>query len=534
MLVDRHKSKENCYLGNINVKGDGVQLNFTREELQEYIRCSDDPVYFCEQYIKVINLNEGLVPFKLYPYQKKMFKTFNDNRFSIVLACRQSGKSQSVCAYLLWYICFHSEKTVAILANKGMVAREMLSRITLMLENLPYFLQPGCKILNKGNVDFSNNSRIIAAATSSSAVRGYSLDVLYCDEFAFVNRAEEFYTSVYPVVSSGKNSKIIITSTMNGIGNMYYRLYTGAVQKTNEFVPFRVDWWDVPGRDEKWKEQTIANTSEQQFRQEFGNEAIGTSSTLIEATVLLGMQSRKPLKSLYSNTLRFYEEPQKDHYYIITVDVSQGRGKDDSGFSVFDITTKPFKQAVVFNDNKISPLLLPDLLVNVAKKYNDALLIIENNGPGQVVCNAVYYDCEYDNTFVESAVKAGGIGVSTTKKTKRIGTSNLKDLIESGKLLIYDAETIIQLSQFEEFGTSFAGRQGAKDDIIMTLVLFSWFVSTVAFGEYDEIDLRKMIFESKQQEIEDEMDDSCFFIDTGAPEVSAYDQLAQDLQEWKK
>jgi len=259
------------YLGNANVKRDGVSTQFTKEQIQEYKRCMEDASYFARHYLKVIHLDKGLVPFDLYPYQEKMFEHFNNNRFSIVLACRQSGKSISSVAYLLWYAMFHPEQTIAVLANKGATAREMLARITLMLENTPFFLQPGTKALNKGSIEFSNNSRIIAAATSGSSIRGMSVNLLYLDEFAFVENDTEFYTSTYPVISSGKTSRVIITSTANGLGNLYHRLWEGAVQSTNEFKPFRVDWWDVPGRDDAWKEQTIANTSELQFDQEFGN-----------------------------------------------------------------------------------------------------------------------------------------------------------------------------------------------------------------------------------------------------------------------
>lgn len=264
-------TKPESYLGNAQVKRDGVQQEWSKEDILEYQRCMEDSVYFAETYCKVISLDDGLVPFKLYPYQKEMFKHFNDNRFSIVLACRQSGKSISTVAYLLWYVLFKSEQTVAVLANKGATAREMLARITLMLENLPFFLQPGTKALNKGSIEFSNNSRIIAAATSGSSIRGMSINLLYLDEFAFVDNATEFYTSTYPVVSAGKSTKVIITSTANGLGNIYQKIYEGAIQGTNEFKPFRVDWWDVPGRDEEWKKMTISNTSELQFDQEFGN-----------------------------------------------------------------------------------------------------------------------------------------------------------------------------------------------------------------------------------------------------------------------
>ena len=273
------------YLGNPNVKRDGIVQNWTEHEVQEYAKCMNNPAYFASKYCKIISLDLGLVPFELYPYQEKMFSHFNNNRFNIVLACRQSGKSISSVVYLLWFAIFNPEKTIAILANKGATAREMLSRVTMTLENLPFFLQPGCKALNKGSIEFSNNSRIIAAATSGSSIRGMSVNLLYLDEFAFVERAAEFYTSTYPVVSSGKNTKIIITSTANGIGNTFQKIWEGAVQKTNEFTPFKVDWWDVPGRDIEWKKQTIANTSQMQFDQEFGNTFFGTGDTLISGSI---------------------------------------------------------------------------------------------------------------------------------------------------------------------------------------------------------------------------------------------------------
>ena len=306
------KQKES-YLGNPNVKRDGVLQQWTPDLLQEYKKCMDNPVYFVENYVKVISLDDGMVPFVLYPYQKDMFKQFQENRFNVVLACRQSGKSISACAYLLWYVLFNPEKTVAILANKGATAREMLNRITLMLENIPFFLQPGSKALNKGSLEFSNNSRIIAAATSGSSIRGMSVNLLYLDEFAFVERAAEFYTSTYPVISAGKDTKVIVTSTANGIGNQFHKIWEGAVQQINEFKSFRVDWWDVPGRDEKWKEQTVANTSQLQFDQEFGNTFFGTGDTLINADTLLNLRAKPPKRYMEGGLLKIYEAPIKDH-----------------------------------------------------------------------------------------------------------------------------------------------------------------------------------------------------------------------------
>ena len=384
--------KDNKYLGNPNVRGADVEHAWTKDELIEYKKCLDSPVYFAENYCKVIHLDRGLVPFELYPYQQEMFNHFEENRFSIVLACRQCGKSISTVAYLLWYVLFKGEQVVGILANKGATSREMLGRITLMLENVPFFLQPGCKALNKGSIEFSNNSRIIAASTSASSVRGMSMNLVYLDEFAFVERDVEFYTSTYPVISSGKSTKVIITSTRNGINNMFNKIYEGAVQGTNEFKSFRVDWYDVPGRDDEWKRQTIANTSELQFRQEFGNELIGTGNTLINAETLMGLQSINPIAE--SNNVKIYFNPEPSHNYLMFVDVSKGRGMDYSTFTIIDVSSVPFRQVAVFRDNMTSPLLFPDVIYKYANHYNQCYVMIESNDQGAVVCNGLHYDLE--------------------------------------------------------------------------------------------------------------------------------------------
>ena len=334
-MTDRQVT--NSYLGNMNVKRDGVIQEWTQESVLEYQKCMNDPAYFAKTYCKIISLDKGLVNFDLYPYQEKMFDQFSNNRFSIVLACRQSGKSISSVAYLLWFALFNPEQVIAVMANKGATAREMLGRVTLMLENLPFFLQPGCKALNKGSIEFSNNSRIVAAATSGSSIRGMSVNLLYLDEFAFVERANEFYTSTYPVVSAGENTKVIITSTANGIGNVFHKIWEGAVQEVNEYKPFRVDWWDVPGRDVAWKEQTINNTSQIQFDQEFGNTFIGTGNTLIEVETLLSLSATQPKKRIDKDSVLIYKEPIEGHTYTCMVDIAQGRGRDYSTFNIIDI-----------------------------------------------------------------------------------------------------------------------------------------------------------------------------------------------------
>lgn len=512
------------YLGNPQVKRDGVEEQWDKHKLREYQKCMNDPVYFCKNYVKVIHLDRGLVDFSLYPYQENMFKHFDENRFSIVLACRQSGKSISSVGYILWYAVFHPEKTVAILANKGATAREMLARVTLMLENLPFFLQPGCKALNKGSIEFSNNSRIVATATSGSSIRGMSVNLLFLDEFAFVEKASEFYTSTYPVISSGTDTKVIITSTANGVGNQFEKIWTGAVQGVNEYKPFRVDWWDVPGRDEEWKKQTIANTSSLQFDQEFGNTFFGTGDTLINAETLMGLRGQAPSLVLESGDCLIYNEPQPEHEYIMTVDVSKGRGQDYSTFNVIDISERPFKQVAVYRNNSISPLLFPNIIYKYANLYNEAWVVVEANDQGGVVCNGLYYELEYENLHVSSATKANALGIEMNRKVKRLGCSAIKDIIEEQKLQIYDENTILEISTFVGKGQSYEASDNNHDDLMMNLVMFGYFVSTQFFADMTDINLKQMMFEERTQAISDDVV-PFGFIDDGSSYIEETDNL---------
>ena len=506
------------YLGNPNIKKDGITQNWTKEEVQEYALCMKDPVYFIEKYAKIISLDVGLVPFQLYPYQKKMFQQFEKNRFNVVLACRQSGKSISACGYLLWFALFQPEKSIAILANKGATAREMLARITIMLENIPFFLQPGVKALNKSNIDFSNNSRIIAAATTGQSIRGLSINLLYLDEFAFVERAAEFYTSTYPVISSGTDTKIIVTSTANGIGNTFHKIWEGSIQGVNEYSNFRVDWHDVPGRDEKWKQETINNTSQIQFDQEFGNTFFGTGNTLINAQTLLDLRASQPVKIMENGDMFVYKETVNKHDYILVADVAKGRGQDYSTFSLIDISTRPFEQVAVYRNNTISPLLFPNIIYKYANVYNKAYCIIESNDQGSVVCNGLYYDLEYENVHVESAIKANAVGIEINRKSKRLGCSALKDLMENNKIKVVDEQTILEISTFEAKGQTFEASTGNHDDLVMNLVLFGYFVSSAYFANLTDINIKDMIFKQKLKAIEEDIV-PFGFIDDGSEQI---------------
>lgn len=374
-----------------------------------------------------------------------------------------------------------------------------------MLENIPFFLQPGCKALNKSNIDFSNNSRIIAAATTGSSIRGLSINLLYLDEFAFVERAAEFYTSTYPVVSSGGDTKIIVTSTANGIGNTFHKIWEGSIQGVNEYKNFRVDWNDVPGRNEKWKEETINNTSQIQFDQEFGNTFFGTGNTLVNAQTLLNLRAKPADKYLEGGDCLIYTQPIKSHEYLLVADVSKGRGQDYSSFSIIDISQRPFEQVAVYRNNTISPLLFPNIIYKYANVYNEAYCIIESNDQGSVVCNGLYYDLEYENVHVESAIKANAVGIDINRKTKRLGCSALKDLLENNKLTVVDEQTILEISTFEAKGQTYQAAVGNHDDLVMNLVMFGYFISSAYFSNLSDINIKEMIFKQKLKEIEDDI-----------------------------
>lgn len=509
------------YLGNTLIKRSGIEQQYTEVEFKEYLKCSKEPKHFIENYCQIISLDEGLVKFSLRGYQANLIEHYDSNRFNIVLASRQSGKSITSCAYLLWYLLFHPEVTVAVLANKGAIAREMISRIVTMLESVPFFLQPGVKILNKGSIEFSNDSKVVAAATSSSSIRGLSINLLYLDEFAFVENAEEFYTSTYPVVTSGKNSKVIITSTANGVGNMFYKLYESAVQKQSEYKHFLINWFDVPGRDDVWKKQTIANTSETQFEQEYGNSFLGTGNTLINSNTLLGMRSVDP--DWNRDNINIYTRPIEGHSYVCTVDVSKGRGIDYSTFSVFDVSVQPFKQVATFRDNMLSPMLLPDMIAKYVKPYNEALVIVENNAEGGMVATQLHYDIEYPNVFVQGMTKQEDIGVTMNRKIKRIGCSTLKELLEENRLELVDRVTITELLTFINKGTSYEAAKGYHDDMVMNCVLFAWFVTTVFFEHLTDSQVKNLLYSEQQKMIEDDLLPAGVFGSVKDEEVSFVD-----------
>jgi hypothetical protein len=513
------KNKES-YRDNPLLKRIGVQVNFTEEQVDEYIKCSKDPIYFAK-YIKIITLDEGVTDFKMYDFQKDMINTFHNNRFTIMKCPRQVGKTTTTVAYLLWTILFKDSQSVAVLANRGETARGILGKLQLAYENLPMWLQQGVVEWNKGRVELENGSVIIASSTSGSAARSGSFNIVFLDEFAFVpaNIATDFITSVYPVITAGTKTKIIIVSTPNGM-NLFYKIWTDAVNKNNNYIPFEVHWSMVPGRDEDWKEETIRNTSEYQFRQEFETEFLGSSNTLISGKKLQSMAYSQPIAThdkmvIYERPIKGNDDDIKDHLYCMTVDVSEGRNLDSSAFSVFDISTTPYKQVATYKSSSISPMLFPTIIHNAARMYNDAYILVEINNNPQVA-DVIHQDLEYENLWKvftgnkqPQQLSAGfgrgvQMGVKMSTPVKRVGCSNLKTLIEGDKLLIPDFDTISELTTFVADKTTFKAEGDNNDDLVMTLVLFGWAATQKYFKDIVNHDIRKQIQLENMNQIDEE------------------------------
>jgi len=525
------------YLGNPNLKKANTQIEFTQENIEEYLKCKDDPVYFAQQHVKIVTLDHGLQPFKTYDFQEKLIKNFHKNRFNICKMPRQTGKSTTVISFLLHHVVFNDSVNIGILANKASTARELLSRLQVAYENLPKWMQQGILSWNKGSLELENGSKILAASTSASAVRGMSFNILFLDEFAFVPNhiADAFFSSVYPTITSGKSTKVIIVSTPHGM-NHFYRMWHDAENGTNDYIPTDVHWSQVPGRDEKWKKQTIKNTSEQQFKIEFECEFLGSVDTLINPSKLKTLIYDNPIQR--NAGLDVYEPPKKKHDYVMTVDVARGVGNDYSAFIITDITHFPHKVVAKYRNNTIKPMLFPNVIWELARKYNEAFILCEVNDIGDQVASILQYDLEYQNLLMCSMRGRAGqtvgqgfsgqktqLGLKMSKTVKKVGSLNLKTLIEEDKLFINDYEIISELTTFISKHNSFEAEEGCNDDLAMCLVIYAWLVAQDYFKELTDQDVRKRLYDEQKNQIEQDMapfgfindglDDSTFVDDDG-------------------
>lgn len=554
-------NKKDGYLGNSNLKQVGTKIEFTKEQVEEYIKCANDPVYFIKKYIKIVTLDKGLEPFELYDYQENIVKTIQDSRYVIAKLPRQTGKSTTIVAWLVHYVLFNQSVNVAILANKLKTATEIMKRLKEAYEYLPKWLQQGVIEWNKTSIQLENGSRAMASATSASAVRGGSYNVIFLDEFAHVppNIADEFFSSVYPTITSGQTTKVIVVSTPNGM-NMFYSLWKNANRPAgdpgkNEYVPIEVHWSQVPLypggplRDDAWKDKTITQlgggaSGEKKFQSEYECDFIGSSDTLISSYKLHTLVSKDP-KIKSKEGLWIYEEPKPNHVYVMTVDTSRGQGKDYSAVLLFDITNAPYRIVAKYRNNIISPMLFPNVIATIGKKYNNAYVLVEVNDIGAQVSDILHYDLEYDNVLMSmnkgrsGQVLNGGFGkgeaifgVRTTMPVKKLGCSILKSMVEQDKLLIEDEEIIGELLSFIAKHNTYAADEGHTDDLAMCLVLFSWLTKQSYFKEITDIDIRKELFQKEINEIDDDGWLGFGFISTHDSDEGPETWDGKDL--WKK
>ena len=500
------------YNGNVNLKRKGTPIEFSNDMISEYLKCAADPIYFAEKYIQIVHVDHGLISIKMYDYQKEIAIAITDNRRVTVNTSRQAGKTTTAVAIILHYVLFNDYKTVALLANKGDAAREILDRIKIAYEALPKWLQQGVIEWNKGSVEFENGCKIIAGATSSSAIRGKSISFLYIDETAFVENWDEFFASVFPTISSGNTTKILFTSTPNGL-NHFYKTCEGARENRNGYIYIEVPWQRVPGRDDKWKKETLEGMDfdTQKFSQEFECNFLGSSGTLIEGSKLKNLVSRNPVGE--TQFMRVYEQPEKDHVYACIVDVSRGKGLDYSAFHIIDVTSMPYKQACIYRDNTITPIDYAEIIYRTIKRYNDAYTLIEVNDIGEQVAEVLHYEFEVETLmFTESAGRSGkristgfsknsDKGVRTTKSVKSVGCNMLKMLIEQDQLIINDFQTINELSTFSRRGVSYEAESGCHDDLVMGLVLFAWMTDQLFFREITDINTLDKLRSRNEEEL---------------------------------
>ena len=558
-VEDIHLPYRDTYNGNILIKKAFTKSDLTMAHLIEAAKCANDPIYFIENYCRIVSLDEGIIPFRLFDYQKEMIEMYANNRFSLTLTARQMGKTAAMAAFILWFAIFNPTKTIAVLANKGDQAQEIMDRIRMAFEYLPFFLQHGVKVYNKRRIEFDNGSVIFSAATSASGIRGRSVDLCYIDEAAFIENDLTFYESTYPVITSGSESRVIMTTTPRGARGMFYMLWRDSLAGRNYYVRTEVIWNRHPKRDEKWKEETIANIGYSRFAQEFACKFMGSSGTLIPTEVLEKMQWINPIQEdeyfkVYlpfnyiwvdepdpenpEATIRVQRESKEPRGYIAIADPAGGLGLDYSVCTVLDVTEYPYRIVAKYRNNEISPLLFPHTILNICMAYGNCPVLVEaNNDVGGQVTYILYNELEYENMILTShsernigGLREGGKGnqalpgVKTTKKVKSIGCSNLKTLLENEYLLIEDQETIEELGTFILVGSSYEADEECHDDTVMPLVLFSWFIKTELFNEYCGRDIGQDLY---RRNIERAMEDIMpfGFIERAQEEVREYDDF---------
>lgn len=502
--------------GNPNLRGQFESIEYTQEQLEEYLKCRDDFFYFCENYC-YIRSGTNIVKFIPYDYQKELVKDILSNKFSLAKMSRQSGKSTILSALITWFVIFEENYEVLIAAHVHKQAIEIMGRCKTIIENLPLWLQDGIVKWNELEIVLENNSKITSSATTKNAARGRSPTFILLDEFAFVdtNIANEFYNSIYPTLSAPTNTKakLVIISTPNGM-NHFYKLAVDAKSKKNNFKYNEINWNDVPGRDDAFREKTIKDVGLDRWEQEFECIFLGGEDALISPGILKRIVFDDPLETLDNGCLKVFKRPRQDNTYMMTVDPSRGKGIDSSAIVVFNVSKYPIEVVAHYRDPNISNIIFPGYINRLGKIYNDAACLVEINDSGGQVADMLFDEFEYVNLLGcipdgrnGQKLKGYGIkgkGLKQSQVTKRVGCSNLKSLIDLNKIVINSFDIVSELSNFVRKDNSYGASTGNHDDLVMCLVIMAWITQQPFFKNYVELGM-KDVFANEFDDIDNDM-----------------------------
>ena len=518
--------------GKINTKAPNLVFEYRKEELEELAKCAADVTYFGNKYCFSMT-DEGIRKITLRTYQEDMLSAFQDNRFVVMLASRQIGKTVTSSIFIAWYLCFHSDRNIMVVANKLATTSEIVDKIKTVLNNLPFYMKPGITAGGVTGMRFDNGCRLFSQATTKTAAIGFTIHLLFADEFAHIhsNFLLPFYRSIYPTLSSSQISRIIICSTPNGM-NLFYDIYQGAVEQRNNYFPIRVDWWQVPGRDEEWRKREVANLgSEELFNQEYGNQFLASSRLLFDSHTLMLMK-RTSQEFICKETDPFLDYPDlnnnlkwlpsfdpgdtqnNESSFVLAVDVGDGVGRDFSVINIFQLIpqsivgvrkTRDFidetsffrlNQIGLFRSNvnsveemsKVLEILVFDLF-----NFDKCKIVLEINFKGNIVFEKLSKNREfYPEIFLYTKQSIANdslkLGVKIQKDNRETYCRELRTLVRDKKIVLNEVKTFAELSSF---GINSVGRyesQLAHDDVAMTCVnLVALFESIDYYEMVEEI-----------------------------------------------
>jgi hypothetical protein len=502
--------KKEYYLGNEQLPTPDATFDYADhpEWIEDINKCRKNILYFAENFFYITNLDRGKIKIELHPCQKRILRGLRDNRFVVLLASRQIGKTTLMTIYALWVASFFEDQRILIVANKEQTAINIFKRVRMAYEKLPNYLKPGVLEYGKTSMVLANGSSIGISTTSSDAGRGDSCNCLILDELAFIDNhmVSDFWKSVYPIISSSKKSKIFVASTPNGTDNLFYELYSGALEddavKHNGWHAEKVDWWEVPGRDEKWKNDTIRSLgSREDFDQEFGNVFLQTGESAVNEKLFeeLKTECTEPAFVFDDGKYLLWEEPIKDHVYVAGVDISEGVGEAASVVQILDITNlREIKQVANYHNRTISPIHFTTKLLEILQHWGSPLALIERNNCGAQVVDQLKVTHNYEN-IVTYGVKAGKlsfnkVGVVAHTNTKYKGVTNMRYWVNELKSVkLRDLKTLNELRNFVRYPNgTWAAKPGSDqwDDRVMSLIWALMILDEEITEKYFDIEQR--------------------------------------------